>query len=135
MSTTTDLPAAMERLRIHFESLHREYIEEDHDDPSLRQYIDDGLDVLASLTLTPAEVAVIERLRWLHEKATPGPWKWYETDQGESRINPDAGGLLVARCDVRNPFSEQQRDNAASIVETHNALPVLLGIVDRLTGK
>ena len=46
---------------------------------------------------------------------TPGPWKWWEEDAGYCCVNPRDGGLLIAKCDVRNPFSHEQRANAALI--------------------
>lgn len=47
---------------------------------------------------------------------TPGPWKWWEDeDFGDCRVNPRDGGLLIAKCDVRNPFDPEQRANAALI--------------------
>lgn len=47
---------------------------------------------------------------------TPGPWKWWEhEDCGDCRVNPRDGGLLIAKCDVRNPFDPEQRANAALI--------------------
>lgn len=47
---------------------------------------------------------------------TPGPWKWWEhEDWGDCRVNPRDGGLLIAKCDVRNPFDPEQRANAALI--------------------
>lgn len=47
---------------------------------------------------------------------TPGPWKWWEyEDSGYCCVNPRDGGLLIAKCDVRNPFDQEQRANAALI--------------------
>lgn len=47
---------------------------------------------------------------------TPGPWKWWEyEDLGYCCVNPRDGGLLIAKCDVRNPFDPEQRANAALI--------------------
>lgn len=47
---------------------------------------------------------------------TPGPWKWWEyEDVGYCCVNPLDGGLLIAKCDVRNPFDPEQRANAALI--------------------
>ena len=46
---------------------------------------------------------------------TPGPWKWWEEDVGGCCVNPRDGGLLIAKCDVRNPFDPEQRANAALI--------------------
>ena len=46
---------------------------------------------------------------------TPGPWKWWEEDAGYCCVNPLDGGLLIAKCDVRNPFDPEQRANAALI--------------------
>lgn len=58
---TDELKAAAGRLQIYFDVLDRDYIENDHDDPSLRQHIDDGLNVLAALP-------DLERLRRENEK-------------------------------------------------------------------
>jgi hypothetical protein len=47
---------------------------------------------------------------------TPGPRKWWEQeDFGYCCVNPRDGGLLIAKCDVRDPFDPEQRANAALI--------------------
>lgn len=47
---------------------------------------------------------------------TPGPRKWWEhEDVGYCCVNPLDGGLLIAKCDVRDPFDPEQRANAALI--------------------
>ena len=47
---------------------------------------------------------------------TPGPWKMWEDEcLGDCRVNPSNGGLLIAKCDVRNPFDNEQRANASLI--------------------
>ena len=30
-------------------------------------------------------------------KFTPGPWKWFETENGDARVNPQNGGLVIAQ--------------------------------------
>lgn len=58
-----------------------------------------------------------QKLRYaLSQNPTPGPWKWWEyEDFGNCCVNPLDGGLLIAKCDVRNPFDPEQRANAALI--------------------
>lgn len=58
-----------------------------------------------------------QKLRYaLSQNPTPGPWKWWEyEDLGYCCVNPLDGGLLIAKCDVRNPFDQEQRANAALI--------------------
>lgn len=47
---------------------------------------------------------------------TQGQRKWWEhEDLGYCSVNPVDGGLLIAKCDVRNPFDQEQRANAALI--------------------
>jgi len=58
-------------------------------------------------------------------KYTPGPWQWFETEAGEARVNPVAGGLLVAKCDTRNPFDDEQRANARLIASAPELLDAL----------
>jgi hypothetical protein len=58
-------------------------------------------------------------------KHTPGPWQCFETEAGEARINPVRGGFLVAKCDTRNPFDEEQRANARLIAAAPELLEAL----------
>ena len=46
---------------------------------------------------------------------TPGTRKWWENEAGYCCVNPDDGGLWIAKCDVRDPFDSEQRANAALI--------------------
>jgi hypothetical protein len=55
-------------------------------------------------------------------KHTPGPWKWWTTHEGAHRINPHKGGLVIASCDTRNPFSEEQEANARLIAAAPDLL-------------
>ena len=58
-------------------------------------------------------------------KHTPGPWKWWTTHEGAHRINPHKGGLVIASCDTRNPFSEEQEANARLIAAAPDLLEAL----------
>jgi len=55
-------------------------------------------------------------------KHTPGPWKWWTTHEGSHRINPEEGGLVIASCDTRNPFSYEQEANARLIAAAPDLL-------------
>jgi hypothetical protein len=57
--------------------------------------------------------------------STPGPWKWFETEDGRCRINPKGGGLVIAECAVMEPFSEEQRSNARLIAAAPDLLEAL----------
>jgi hypothetical protein len=57
--------------------------------------------------------------------STPGPWKWFETEDGRCRINPEGGGLVIAECAVMEPFSEEQRSNARLIAAAPDLLEAL----------
>ncbi len=57
--------------------------------------------------------------------STPGPWKWFETEDGRCRINPEGGGLVIAECAVMEPFSEEQRSNARLIAAAPDLLKAL----------
>ena len=61
-------------------------------------------------------------------KHTPGPWQWFETEDGRARVNPADGGLVIAECSTRNPFDEEQRANARLI----SAAPELYEALERL---
>jgi len=60
--------------------------------------------------------------------STPGPWKWFETEDGRCRINPEGGGLVIAECAVMEPFSEEQRSNARLIASAPELLKALKDI-------
>jgi hypothetical protein len=60
--------------------------------------------------------------------STPGPWKWFETEDGRCRINPEGGGLVIAECAVMEPFSEEQRSNARLIAAAPELLKALKDI-------
>lgn len=61
---------------------------------------------------------------------TPGPYTWYETDEGLCRVFPVAGGLIVAECSVRNPFCAEQRANARLFAAAPDLLAALQAIAD-----
>ena len=72
----------------------------------------------------PAE-SVIERLRMLEERATPGPWKarqWLRQRHTFSEIQEASDGCTVIR--------ESSNQNAALIVTMRNALPLLLRVAE-----
>lgn len=48
-------------------------------------------------------------------KHTPGPWQWFETEDGRARVNPASGGMVIAELATRNPFDQEQRGNARLI--------------------
>lgn len=64
---------------------------------------------------------------------TPGPWRAFENEHtGESWVIPNAGGMLVAQCNVRNPFDPEQMANArliAAAPDLYAALENLLALV------
>ena len=61
-------------------------------------------------------------------KFTPGPWKWFETENGDARVNPQNGGLVIAQCSVRDPFDTEQSANARLIATA----PDLLAMCEEL---
>lgn len=63
-------------------------------------------------------------------KHTPGPWKWWTTHEGSHRINPEEGGLVIASCDTRNPFSYEQEANARLIAAAPDLLEALKDLLD-----
>lgn len=56
---------------------------------------------------------------------TPGPWKWFETEDGQARVNPVDGGLVIAECRTRNPFDPEQQANARLISAAPDLLKAL----------
>lgn len=65
----------------------------------------------------------IEALKYaikVHKKAAPGPWKWFEVEDGSCRINPLSGGMVIAQCETGKPFSDEQKANAHAIVSAMN---------------
>lgn len=52
---------------------------------------------------------------------TQGKMKYFSTEDGLCRINPENGGLIVAECSVRNPFDVEQTANARRLVACWNA--------------
>jgi hypothetical protein len=56
---------------------------------------------------------------------TPGPWTWFETQDGFYRVIPESGGFVVAELTVRNPFCEEQRANAQLIAAAPKMLEML----------
>jgi hypothetical protein len=65
-----------------------------------------------------AEMNTLDRLKELHEKATPGPWE--ATDLGDVRIS-NGGIHLDTECD---------KENAQLIAEMRNNISKLLAVVD-----
>lgn len=63
-------------------------------------------------------------------KHTPGPWKWWTTHEGSHRINPEEGGLVIASCDTRNPFSYEQEANARLIAAAPDLLKACKALLD-----
>lgn len=59
-------------------------------------------------------------------KFTPGPWKWFETENGDARVNPQNGGLVIAQCSVRDPFDTEQSANARLIATAPDLLEMLV---------
>ena len=59
-------------------------------------------------------------------KFTPGPWKWFETENGDARVNPQNGGLVIAQCSVRDPFDTEQSANARLIATAPDLLAMLV---------
>lgn len=58
----------------------------------------------------------------------PGPWDWFETEDGRCRVKPVNGNHIVAECAVLDPWSEEQRANACLIA----AAPEMLQALERL---
>jgi hypothetical protein len=64
---------------------------------------------------------------------TPGPWKFFEVD-GAYRVNPEAGGYVVAVLDCLAPFSPEAEANARLISAAPDLLETLKGIMAQVDG-
>lgn len=81
--------------------------------------------------MTPDELT---RLRELHEQASPAPWHIEPVEK--MIVNGDEEtGEEVGACFYRNSRSKKVKANRALITEARNALPHLLGHIDRLTRR
>jgi hypothetical protein len=75
---------------------------------------------------------LVERLSALEKAATPGDWT---TDYDKDGCTIDSGGLVIAATNDRDYFSASQskaecQANARLISEAHNALPLLLAVIE-----
>lgn len=81
--------------------------------------------------MTPDE---LDRLRELHEKATPAPWHIAPVEKiivyGDEETGEEVGA-----CFYRNGRGKKATANRALITEARNALPDLLQHIDRLTQR
>lgn len=91
--------------------------------------------------MTPDELT---RLRQLHEQASPAPWEIEPYIEGQEQINPVIDSianhkeLIISQlgcgcCDVG--LVSASMANFELTVEARNALPHLLGHIDRLTRR
>ncbi len=66
-------------------------------------------------------------------KHTPGPWHYFETEDGRCRVKPLNRKYIVAECSAMEPQCEEQRSNArlmAAAPELLEALNKLVAHVD-----
>lgn len=64
----------------------------------------------------------LHKLEAAAKAATPGAWKWFQVEDGGARVNPADGGLVIAKLDIREPFSPQQNADAEFIATANPAV-------------
>ena len=77
--------------------------------------------------MTPDELA---RLRELHEQARPAPW-YFNVFGHRAEIVDDEDNLVLEA----SAMDDQEHRDGKLVVEARNALPHLLGHIDRLTRR
>lgn len=80
--------------------------------------------------MTPDE---LNRLRELHEQATPGPW--YLNTFGPCTEIVDSEDDLVLELGRTSLMTNQEREDTTFAVETCNALPHLLDHIEKVTQR
>jgi len=66
-------------------------------------------------------------------KHTPGPWHYFETEDGRCRVKPLNGKYIVAECSAMEPQCEEQRSNARLMTAAPELLEALkMGYADTM---
>ena len=63
-------------------------------------------------------------------KHTPGPWHYFETEDGRCRVKPLNRKYIVAECSAMEPQCEEQRSNARLMAAAPELLEALRDMVD-----
>jgi hypothetical protein len=63
-------------------------------------------------------------------KHTPGPWHYFETEDGRCRVKPLNGKYIVAECSAMEPQCEEQGSNARLIAAAPDLLEALRRLLD-----